>query len=89
MQKNTKENNFLLHNLHFPLLYFTRVLRPELLHQNLKHTVPLYHMNSIFQKKANDTINNQDTSAEKAKSLNVLAAKKKSHLVGSNSGVIV
>lgn len=46
-------------------------------------------MNSIFQKKANDTINNQDTSAEKAKSLNVLAAKKKSHLVGSNSGVIV
>lgn len=48
-------------------------------------------MSSIFQKKANGSINNQDKSPEKAKSLNVLAKKKKKkrHLVGSNSGVIV
>lgn len=48
---------------------------PELLHQNLIHKVLLYHMNSIFQKKANDTINNQDTSPGKAKSLMYLLQK--------------
>lgn len=34
-------------------------------------------MSWIFQKKANGSINNQDTSPEKAKSLNALAKKTK------------
>lgn len=34
-------------------------------------------MSSIFQKKANGSINNQDISPEKAKSLNILAERKK------------
>lgn len=47
-------------------------------------------MSSIFQKKANGSINNEDISPEKATLLNVLAEKKKKrHLVGANFGVIV
>jgi len=57
-QTNKKENNFPPHNLYFPLLYFARALIPEVVHQNFIYKVPLYHMNSIFQKKANNTINN-------------------------------
>lgn len=38
-------------------------------------------MSSIFQKKANGSINNQDISPEEAKSLNVLAGKKKDILL--------
>lgn len=65
---NKKENNFPPYNLYFPLLYFARALIPEVVHQNFIYKVPLYHMNSIFQKKANNTINNWDTRPEKAKS---------------------
>lgn len=38
-------------------------------------------MSSIFQKKANGSINNQDISPEKAKSLNILAERKKKDIL--------